>query len=64
MKRTSARRSRRLPRKNPLRPNKRDWRGTKVRANIRRQVNLMAQHPEDDILNEWIEATYDWDAWK
>jgi len=24
----------------------------------------MAQHPEDNILNEWIEATYDWDAWK
>jgi Protein of unknown function (DUF3018) len=47
-----------------LRPNKGDWRGTKVRADIRREAKLMVRHPEDDIFNEWIEATYDWDAWK
>jgi len=62
--RASARRNKKISAQSFAAPNKRDWHGDKVRAHIRREARLMAQHPEDNILNEWIEATYDWDAWK
>jgi len=26
-------------------------------------VAVMAQHPEDEIINDWIEAVADWDSW-
>jgi len=41
-----------------------DLRNPKVRADLRRQARLMAPHPENDTLDAWIEAAYDWDAWK
>jgi hypothetical protein len=41
-----------------------DLRDAKVRANLRRQAKLMAQHPENDAIDAWNEAVYDWDAWK
>jgi len=41
-----------------------DLRNPKVRADLRRQARLMALHPENDILDAWIEAAYDCDAWK
>jgi Protein of unknown function (DUF3018) len=41
-----------------------DLRDPKVRADLRRQAKLMARHPEDAAINDWIEATYDWDSWK
>jgi len=25
---------------------------------------MMSQHPEDEAINDWIEAVYDWSAWK
>jgi hypothetical protein len=25
---------------------------------------MMSQHPEDEAINDWIEATYDWESWK
>jgi len=25
---------------------------------------MMSQHPEDEIINDWIESVYDWDSWK
>jgi len=25
---------------------------------------MMSQHPEDEAINDWIEAVYDWDSWK
>jgi len=41
-----------------------DLRDPKVRADLRRQAKLMARHPENDAIDEWIEAVYDWSAWK
>jgi Protein of unknown function (DUF3018) len=41
-----------------------DLRDPKVLADIRRQVKLVAQHPENDAIDGWIEAVYDWSAWK
>src|ERR1700731_1658681 len=31
---------------------------------IRREAAMMSQHPEDEAINDWIEAVYDWDSWK
>jgi antidote-toxin recognition MazE-like antitoxin len=41
-----------------------DLRDPKVRADIRRQARLMAQHPENDAIDAWNEAAYDWSEWK
>jgi hypothetical protein len=24
----------------------------------------MAQHPENDAIDDWIESVYDWESWK
>jgi hypothetical protein len=32
-----------------------------VLAEIRRQAAMMAQHPENDAIDAWIEAIFDWD---
>ena len=36
----------------------------KVRADLRRQGKLLAKHPENDAIDAWIEAVYDWSDWK
>jgi hypothetical protein len=41
-----------------------DLRDPKVLAEIRRQVKLMAQHPENDAIDDWIELVSDWESWK
>jgi hypothetical protein len=41
-----------------------DLRDPKEFAEIRRQVRLMAQHPENDAIDKWIESAYDWESWK
>jgi hypothetical protein len=41
-----------------------DLRDPKVLAEIRREAKLMAQHPENDAIDAWNEAAYDWSAWK
>ncbi|OCK58054.1 antitoxin MazE family protein [Bradyrhizobium sp. LMTR 3] len=41
-----------------------DLRDPKVRADLRRQVKLMARHPENDAIDSWNEAAYDWSGWK
>jgi hypothetical protein len=41
-----------------------DLRDPKVLAGIRREVKLMAQHPENDAIDDWIEQVYDWESWK
>jgi hypothetical protein len=41
-----------------------DLRDPKVLADIRPQVKLMAQHSENDVLDDWIEAVADWESWK
>ena len=42
---------------------RRELRDPRVWEEIRREVALMSQHPEDDAINEWIEAIYDWESW-
>jgi hypothetical protein len=41
-----------------------DMRDPKVRADLRRQGRLLAEHPENDAIDDWIEAVVDWDDWK
>jgi len=36
----------------------------KVRADIRRQARLLGHHPENDAIDSWIEAVYDWSEWR
>jgi hypothetical protein len=33
-------------------------------AKIRREAAMMSQHPENDAIDDWIEATYDWDDFR
>jgi Protein of unknown function (DUF3018) len=41
-----------------------DLRNPKVLAEIRREIKMMAQHPENDAIDDWIESVYDWESWK
>jgi hypothetical protein len=41
-----------------------DLRDPKVLADLRRQGRLLAQHRENDEIDAFIEATYDWSEWK
>jgi hypothetical protein len=41
-----------------------DLRDPKVLAEIRREAELMALHPENDAIDAWNEAAYDWESWK
>jgi hypothetical protein len=41
-----------------------DLRDPKVQADIRRQAKLMAQHPENDAIDDWLERAIDWEARK
>jgi hypothetical protein len=41
-----------------------DLRDPKVRANLRAEAKLMARHPENGAIDDWIEAAYDWSDWK
>ncbi len=41
-----------------------DLRDPRVRAEIRREAALLAQHPENAAIDNWIDATYDWSEWK
>ena len=40
-----------------------DLRDPKVQADIRRQAKLMAQHPENDAIDEWLDAIRDPSDW-
>jgi hypothetical protein len=40
-----------------------DLRDPKVLADIRRQAKLMAQHPENDVLDDWLDAIRDPKDW-
>ena len=40
-----------------------DLRDPKVLADIRRQVKLMAQHPENDAIDDWLDAIRDPKDW-
>ena len=41
-----------------------DLRNPKVLAKIRREIKMMAQHPENNAIDAWNEAAYDWSDWK
>jgi hypothetical protein len=41
-----------------------DMRDPKVLAEIRREGAMMAKHPENDTIDDWIERVVDWDAWR
>jgi hypothetical protein len=32
-------------------------------AAIRREGEMMRHHPENDAIDDWIEAVYDWGDW-
>lgn len=32
-------------------------------AELRREAALMRHHPENDAIDDWIEATYDFSEW-
>ena len=40
-----------------------DLRDPRVRAELRREGKLLAKHPENDAIDAWIEAVYDWSEW-
>lgn len=41
-----------------------DLRDRRVRADLRRQGKLLAQHPENTEIDAWIDAVYDWSEWR
>jgi hypothetical protein len=41
-----------------------DLRDPKVLAEIRREGAMMAKHPDNDAVDDWIDGVVDWDAWK
>jgi hypothetical protein len=41
-----------------------DLRDPRVRADIRREAALLAKHPENAAIDDWIDASYDWSEWK
>jgi nicotinamide mononucleotide adenylyltransferase len=41
-----------------------DVRDPKVRADLLRQGKLLARFPENDPIDEWIEAVYDTSGWR
>ena len=41
-----------------------DLRDPRVRADLRRQGRLLAQHPENAAIDAWIDAMYDWSEWR
>jgi len=41
-----------------------DLRDPRVLADLRRQGRLLAQHPENDQIDAWIEAVYDTSGWQ
>ena len=42
---------------------RRQFRDPRFWDEIRREAALMSQHPEDEIISDWIEAVGDWDSW-
>jgi hypothetical protein len=40
-----------------------DLRNSKLRAAIRKEAALLAQHPDNAAIDDWIDAAYDWREW-
>lgn len=41
-----------------------DLRDPKVREEIRREAALLAKHPDNAAVDDWIEANVDWSDWQ
>ena len=41
-----------------------DLRDPKVAADLKRQAKLMAQHPQNAELDDWLDKAIDWDEWR
>jgi Protein of unknown function (DUF3018) len=41
-----------------------DLRDPKDISKIRHEIKIMARHPDNDAINDWIESGYDWESWK
>jgi hypothetical protein len=41
-----------------------DLRDPRVRAAIRHEVALLPLHPENNTIDDWIDASYDWSEWR
>lgn len=41
-----------------------DLRDPQVLAEIRREGELLAKHPENAAIDDWIDAVYDWSEWR
>lgn len=41
-----------------------DLRDPKVVADLKRQAKLMAQHPQNAELDDWLDKAIDWDEWR
>jgi hypothetical protein len=40
-----------------------DMRNPEFLATIRHESQMMRHHLENDAIDDWIEAIYDWDDW-
>ena len=41
-----------------------DLRDPNVVADLKRQAKLMAQHPQNAELDDWLDKAIDWDEWR
>ena len=41
-----------------------DLRDPSVVADLKRQAKLMAQHPQNAELDDWLDKAIDWDEWR
>jgi hypothetical protein len=41
-----------------------DFRDPKVIEELRREAKLMAQYPENNAIDDWLESVIDWESWK
>jgi hypothetical protein len=41
-----------------------DLRDPRVRADLRRQGELLGRHPKNDPIDAWVEAIYDTSEWR
>jgi len=41
-----------------------DLRDPRVLAAVRREGELLARHPENHVIDNWIDAAYDWSEWR
>lgn len=41
-----------------------DLRDPKVMADLKRQAKLMAQHPQNAELDDWLDKAIDWAEWR